>query len=144
MIKKLSNWKRVTQWLILSSLFICTATCKFGGLGKRVTTVTGQVVDEALQPEENVVVFMSSAGLVRPGVPLGDTRTDKDGKYTLVVDVPKGFRATSVGIDFNSDLRLSLKYKDYYCSENGGPPSGLCGPNQIGSKTTYDFRLISQ
>lgn len=143
MIKKRSNWKLATQWLVLCGLLVCTTMCKFGGPGKRVTTVTGQVINEALQPEENVEVSMSSVGFVRPGLPLGETRTDKDGKYTLVVDVPKGFQKASVGINFNGDRRLSLKYKDYSYSENGNPPNGVCCPVEIGSKTNYDFKLIS-
>jgi len=133
--------KKIAHWLLLSGLLFGLADCKSDGPGKRVTTVTGQVLDEAQQPVDSVLIFMSSVGFVKPGITLGETYTNEEGKYEIRVDVPKGYQNTSVGIDFNHDLNFSLKYRDYSYSQSGAS-QGVCCPVAIGSKTSYDFILL--
>ncbi|TDB59515.1 carboxypeptidase-like regulatory domain-containing protein [Arundinibacter roseus] len=124
------------------TIILCLIGCQLGGPGKRVTTVTGRVIDEAQQPVENVRIFMTSIGFLNGGIPIGDgTFTDAEGNFTLVVDVPKEHKRVTIGISW--DLDLSRKYKDFDYTHDG-LSSGVCCPAQIGKKTNYIFTLFSK
>ncbi|TDB66783.1 peptidase associated/transthyretin-like domain-containing protein [Arundinibacter roseus] len=135
-----------TQGLLLtfyiSLIILCLTECQLGGPGKRVTTVTGRVIDEAQQPVDSVLIFVSSTGFARPSVNLGETYTDKEGNYQLVFDVSKDFDGVTVGISFNRSIAFSNKYKDYSYNKRESNTEGTCCPVRIGAKTSYDFTLL--
>lgn len=127
----------------MSMMILGLTECQLGGPGKRVTTVTGRVINEAEEPVDSARVFMTSIGFIRGGIPIGDvTYTDADGNFELVVDVPKEYKRVSVGISFNHSLAFSNKYKDYTYNQRDMNTGSTCCPVKIGSKTTYDFTLI--
>ena len=127
--------------LLLSSLMICTSECKLCGPGKRVTTVTGLVLDEAQQAVDSALLLLEPAGLARPGIILKETYTDSKGRYEIIVDVPKEFGYTTVSLPSSGIKNFSLKYKDYIPYQNGIIPNTCCGV-EIGSATSYDFVLL--
>ncbi|TDB64368.1 hypothetical protein [Arundinibacter roseus] len=130
----------LTFYILL--IILCLTDCQLGGPGKRVTTVTGRVIDEAQQPVDSVLIHLNSAGLNKSGIPLGKTYTNEEGNYEFVVDVPKGYDAVSVDISFSHNLDFPTKYKDFIYYENGIKVGGVCCPVGVGSKTMYDFTLL--
>lgn len=140
-IKSRMNWKKAACCLLLPGLLLCVVACQPGGPGKRVTTVTGLVLDETQKPVDNVLVDMYSAGFKRPGVKLGETYTNEKGEYKLVVDVPKDFGYTTVGIPSSLNEGFTRLYKDYRIYQDGNELGTCCGVG-IGSTVSYDFVLL--
>ncbi len=99
------------------------------------------MLDEAQQPVDSVPVLLVSAGLVRPGVILAKTYTDIKGTYEIIVDVPKEFKYTDVGISSSGIKDFPSKYKDYVPYQNGVAQGTCCGV-EVGSKTSYNFVLL--
>ncbi|HEY9772166.1 MAG TPA: hypothetical protein V6C71_27280 [Coleofasciculaceae cyanobacterium] len=130
----------IVSFLFLSLAFSNTIGCI---REDRTTIVYGRVIDEARQPVDSILVRMYSAGFAKPGLPLGHTHTDKDGNYTLVIDVPKGYNSTTVYIPENINTKFSENYKDYLVYQDGQQLGNCCGAS-IGKKTNYDFLLLSK
>ena len=71
--------------------------------------------------------------------------SDKQGKYELVLDVPKKFNSVNVGIPFGltDNPKYENNYSGNYIWKNDESTNNCClAP--IGEKTKYDFKLIAK
>ena len=127
---------------LILTLFFSQSTSCFRKLD-RTTTVSGRVIDEARQPVDSILVVMGSAGLSKAGITLAETYTDKDGNYSIILDVSKGYSAATVVIPFDHNNKFTSNYKDYLVYQNGQRTNNCCAA-AIGTKTNYDFLLLNK
>ncbi|WP_247235522.1 hypothetical protein [Telluribacter sp. SYSU D00476] len=139
MKRKAYTWSGWASFLLLFILLFNTIGCNL--LVDRTTTAHGRVTDEAGNPVDSVIVGMFSAGFGKTGIPLGETLTDKEGKYSLAVDVPRGYSTTTVGVPLGYNPKILGKYKSWRVSQNGQRINNCCYA-PIGEKSNYDFMLL--
>jgi hypothetical protein len=109
----------------------------------RTTTVSGRVINEARQPVDSILVIMASAGLSKAGISLAETYTDKDGNYSIILDVPKGYGAVTVAIPFDHNNKFTNIYKEYLVYQDNQRTVNCCAA-AIGRKTNFDFLLLNK
>lgn len=89
--------------------------------------------------DSNEVTIWGVRGSWKPIVEMLQTvRTDKNGKYTITLNVPERFYSVNVEVQYDF-----MKYKGFFISINGQRTNNCCMAD-IGLKTQYDFIMIDR
>lgn len=105
----------------------------------RTSTVYGKVTEIGGAGVDSIDVLFTAVklsgeeGLLR-------SATDKDGKYSGTVNVPKGYGTLHVAIPMGGNPKFTKVYRGYDIYINGRMSNNCC-PVEIGGKTQYDFKL---
>lgn len=137
--------RRPIPWhiLLLAMGFLLALLLEGCGLGKdaRVTTVYGKITDQAGLPIDSMTVIMfGGKGLSSGGVPIGETKTNSEGQYELVVDVPKAYSRVDAILHFEYQSLLDKYYEQLVFQD--GVRRGSCCKLSLGRKTNYDFVML--
>jgi hypothetical protein len=136
---------RQTPWTafacFVALMFLLSNSIGCGGIVlDRTTTIYGKVIDESRQPIDSIPIIVEAGGIgKRSGSLLARAYTDKEGKYRIVVEVPKS--SAILGIDLNAEETINYKYSTAYLN---GERVDYCCSVSAGKKANYDFLLLSR
>ncbi|WP_439555581.1 hypothetical protein [Dyadobacter sp.] len=110
----------------------------------RTTVVYGTITDEKGQAVDSIMVICQGKRMLTYEL-LATTYSDKNGKYELLIDVPKKFVAINAGIPSFpvENPKFHRKYVSYGVLKNGKVTTDCCN-SDVGTKTQYDFQLKSR
>ena len=131
--------RQLKPWLYVAAVLLLIQGCFSTPFQSRKTTVSGTVTDfDTKLPIENneVAIWGNNGVLAYRGMELKTVFTDKNGKYSATIDVPKGYH--SLNVDNISD---ATKYRDYYVFLNRQRTQNCCRV-EIGSTAEYDFVML--
>ena len=107
----------------------------------RTTTVYGTITDHNGDPVDSIQVLIAGTKFLTYEE-LKHVYSDEQGKYEIVVDVPKKFGSTDVVVPFGGDNKKYDKNYTGKYTEKDGKATNTCCSAIIGKKTKYDFELI--
>lgn len=134
---QIHNWQLVIfgRNTLFAILLVMITSCK----EDRTTVVFGRVVDQNQQPVDRIMVITTGSRAIPET--LNHTFTNKDGEYTLTVDVPNKYHALNAFIPYLSE---NPKYEKQYKTEKvfkNGQQMWACCFADIGEKKRWDFEL---
>ena len=132
--------KRIFHILMHFALIIQLNSCFLKQ--DRTTTVYGTITDQNGAPVDSIMVIVQGMHLLS-FESLKETYSDKNGKYEMVIDVPKKFSAIDVTVPyfFTENFKFFKYYNGKKTTKNDVSTSNCCIAS-IGEKTKYDFQLI--
>ena len=129
----------VKPWLYAVGVLLLTEGCFSDSTKSQTTTIFGTVIDNDTKlPVENneIAIWGNNGVLAFKGIKLKTVFTDKDGKYSAVIDVPKNYHSLNLDNIFNI-----YKHRDFLLFLDG-KQTNFCCPVLVGSKTQYDFIML--
>jgi len=108
----------------------------------RTTVIYGIITDQNGQPVDSILVMINGVQGFKYET-LKQVFSNKDGKYELVVEVPRKFGSADVVVPFG--LSDNPKYQTNYIGKKtylDDKFTKTCCNASIGQKTKYDFQLI--
>jgi hypothetical protein len=108
----------------------------------RTTTIYGTITDQNGQPVDSILVTVDGVQGFKYET-LKQTYSSEEGKYEIVLEVPKKYYSTNTVIPFSTSE--NPKYTKHYLGKNvflNGIKTSNCCSAGIGEKTKYDFQLI--
>lgn len=136
----LSCFKFLSQLLLLLFITISATSCFLKQ--DRTTTVYGTITDQNGDPVDSILVILQGGRSLSTYETVGEVYSNQDGKYELVIDVPKKFQSAHLGVpNFPSKNQKFMKYYNGFIVQKDGKSTTCCRAG-IGEKTKYDFQLI--
>jgi hypothetical protein len=132
---KRPSWSRLI--IILIWPFISLQGCD---KLSRTSTVYGRVTEIGGAGVDSIDVLFAANKMISGEIGLLRITTDKDGKYSGTVDVPKGYGELNVVIPTGGNPKFTKVYRGHEVFINGKQTNECC-PAEIGGKTQYDFKL---
>lgn len=128
------------KWMLLLTIVGAVLSC--GPLIHSETLVYGFVTDEDGLPVDSIRIVMDGGISIATSGVIAEAYSDELGFYEINVDVSHKFSNANAGVDVNG--KFSPTYKSYKYFRNQVPIDRGGGGVKIGSRTRYDFKLISK
>jgi hypothetical protein len=108
----------------------------------RTTVIYGTITDQNQQPVDSILVLVDGTKFLTHEQ-LRQVYSDENGKYELVVEVPKRFGSTNVIVPFGTlnNPKYQKNYVGFKLYKNDKATNNCCSAS-VGQKTKYDFQLI--
>ncbi|WP_143828711.1 hypothetical protein [Dyadobacter fermentans] len=108
---------------------------------KGITTIYGTVTAPGYGPVDSVrISVIASNGFVRTKF-LTNAYTDKEGKYEVTVDAPRGYSQIECSVVLDSDPVSSKEYRVAEAWQDGKKIKNCCSV-VAGWKANFDFKLF--
>jgi hypothetical protein len=139
-LSRSKSFRTLYATIIFSGLALLLSNCFLKQ--DRTTTIYGTVTDQNGQPVDSILVIVEGVQDFRYDR-LKETFSHIDGRYEMVVEVPKHYSSVIVNVPYgkSENPKYMRDYVDFFVSKDGAKTNNCCSAS-VGRKTKYDFQLI--